>query len=72
MPPKRKKTSKEGVKSMFINLNAVLEQVGKDKGIPKEVLIETIESAMLSAAKRKYGPTAELEAHYNEELGAVS
>lgn len=56
---------------MFINLNAVLEQVGKDKGIPKEVLIETVESAMLSAAKRKFGPTTELEAHYNEELGEV-
>src|SRR5262245_11558187 len=69
--PKKRKTSKEGVKSMFINLNSVLEQVGKDKGIPKEILVETIESAMLSAARRKYGPTAELEAHYNEELGEV-
>jgi N utilization substance protein A len=71
MPPKKRKTAKEGVKSMFINLNSVIEQVGKDKGIPKEVLIDTIESAMLSAARRKYGPMAELEAHYNEELGEV-
>ena len=71
MSPKKRKTAKEGVKSMFINLNSVLEQVGKDKGIPKEILVETIESAMLSAARRKYGPTAELEAHFNEELGEV-
>ncbi|MFO1520106.1 MAG: transcription termination factor NusA [bacterium] len=71
MPPKKRKTAKEGVKSMFINLNSVIEQVGKDKGIPKEILVETIESAMLSAAKRKYGPEAELEAHYNEEMGEV-
>ncbi|MBL7685681.1 MAG: transcription termination/antitermination protein NusA, partial [Deltaproteobacteria bacterium] len=56
---------------MFINLNSVIEQVGKDKGIPKEVLIETIESAMLSAARRKYGIDVELEAHYNEDLGEV-
>jgi len=71
MAAKKRKTAKEGVKSMFINLNSVLEQVGKDKGIPKETLIETIESAMLSAARKKYGLTAELEAHYNEELGEV-
>jgi len=71
MAAKKRKTAKEGVKSMFINLNSVIEQVGKDKGIPKETLVETIESAMLSAARRKYGITAELEAHYNEELGEV-
>ncbi len=71
MAAKKRKTSKEGVKSMFINLNSVIEQVGKDKGIPKETLVETIESAMLSAARKKYGLTAELEAHYNEELGEV-
>ncbi len=71
MPPRKRKTAKAGVKSMFINMNSVLEQVGKDKGIPKEVLVDTIESAMLSAAKKKYGLLAELEAHYNEELGEV-
>jgi N utilization substance protein A len=71
MPPKKRKTAKEGVKSMFINLNSVLEQVGKDKGIPKETLVETIESAMLSAARKRYGLNTELEAHYNEELGEV-
>lgn len=70
MPPRKRKTSKEGVKSMFINLKNVLEQVGKDKGIPKELLIDAIESAMLSAARKKY-PYAELEAHYNEELEEV-
>lgn len=71
MAGKKRKTSKVGVKSMFINLNSVIEQVGKDKGIPKDTLVETIESAMLSAARKKYGLTAELEAHYNEELGEV-
>lgn len=71
MAAKKRKTAKEGVKSMFINLNSVIEQVGKDKGIPKETLVETIESAMLSAARKKYGINSELEAHYNEEMGEV-
>src|SRR4030095_8139926 len=71
MPPRKRKTAKENVKSMFINLNAVLDQVKRDKGIPKEILIEAIESAMVSAARKKYGHTAELEAQYNEEMGEV-
>lgn len=71
MAPRKRKTAKKNVKSMFINLNAVLEQVRKDKGIPKEILIEAIESAMVSAARKKYGHEAELEAQYNEEIGEV-
>jgi len=71
MPPRKRKTAKENVKSMFINLNAVLDQVKRDKGIPKEILVEAIESAMVSAARKKYCHTAELEAQYNEELGEV-
>lgn len=71
MPPRKRKTSKENVKSMFINLNAVLDQVKKDKGIPKEILVEAIESAMVSAARKKYGHDSELEAQYNEEMGEV-
>jgi len=71
MPPRKRKTAKKDVKSMFINLNAVLDQVRKDKGIPKEILIEAIESAMVSAARKKYGHTAELEAQYNESDGEI-
>ncbi|MFO1462282.1 MAG: transcription termination factor NusA [bacterium] len=71
MPPRKRKTAKENVKSMFINLNAVLDQVKRDKGIPREILVDAIETAMVSAARKKYGHDAELEAQYNEELGEV-
>ncbi|MCP5468575.1 MAG: transcription termination/antitermination protein NusA [Deltaproteobacteria bacterium] len=56
---------------MFINLNAVIEQVRKDKGISRDIVIDAVESAMVSAARRKYGHEAELEAQYNEEAGEV-
>ncbi len=69
--PRKRKTAKENVKSMFINLNAVLDQVKRDKGIPKEILVDAIETAMVSAARKKYGHDAVLEAQYNEELGEV-
>jgi len=56
---------------MSQNLNFIIEQVGKDKGIGKEVIIEALESAVLTASRRKYGPQKEIEAHYNEEAGEV-
>ena len=52
-------------------LNMILEQVGRDKGIDKQVLVEAIEAAILTAAKRTFGQNRELEAHFNEENGAV-
>ncbi|MBM2837728.1 MAG: transcription elongation factor NusA [Deltaproteobacteria bacterium] len=56
---------------MILELNRVLEQVGKDKGISKAILIDAIESAVLIAAKKKYGADKEIESHFNEELGEV-
>ncbi|MBI4746706.1 MAG: transcription termination/antitermination protein NusA [Deltaproteobacteria bacterium] len=56
---------------MILELNRVLEQVWKDKGISKAILIDAIESAVLIAAKKKYGADKEIEAHFNEELGEV-
>lgn len=54
-----------------MNLNMVIEQVGKDKGIEKEVLTQTLEQAILTAAKKTFGPNFELEAQYNPETGVV-
>ena len=56
---------------MYFDLNYVIEQVGKEKGIPKETIIEALEEAILSASKKKYGSHLDLEAHYNEELGEI-
>ena len=56
---------------MYFDLNYVIEQVGKEKGIPKEILVETLEEAVLSASKKKFGNHLELEARYNEELGEI-
>ncbi|NLV24856.1 MAG: transcription termination/antitermination protein NusA [Deltaproteobacteria bacterium] len=53
------------------NLNHIIDQVVKDKGVNRDVLIEALESAVLSAANRKYRNTRDLEAHYNPEIGEV-
>ncbi len=56
---------------MDANLNLVLEQVGKDKGIDKSILVQAMEEAILAAAKRTFGVERNLVATYNEEKGAV-
>src|SRR5262245_44846136 len=53
------------------NLAMVLEQVGKDKGIDKKVLVQTLEQAILTAAKKVFGLERELEAQFNEDSGQV-
>lgn len=53
------------------NLGFILEQVAREKGIEKKVLIETVEAAILKAAQSAFGPTRELEPRFNEETGQV-
>ena len=53
------------------NLNYVIDQVGKDKGIDRKVIIEALEQAVLTASRKKYGHQGEIEVHYNEEVGEV-
>jgi len=56
---------------MLSELARVIEQVGKDKGIDKTILIEALEAAMLTAAKKRYGAHREIEARFNEEAGEI-
>ena len=56
---------------MNINLNHIIDQVVKDKGIDRAVLVEALEAAVLSAANKKYRNTRDLEAHFNHEIGEV-
>ncbi len=53
------------------NLNYVIDQVGKDKGIDRKVIIEALEQAVLTASRKKYGHQGEIEVHYNDEAGEV-
>jgi N utilization substance protein A len=56
---------------MYYDLNYIIDQVGKEKGIPRGTLVEALEEAILAAAKRKFGSNLALEAHYNEELNEI-
>lgn len=54
-----------------LNLGMILEQVAKEKGIEKKVLIASVEAAIHKAAQASFGATRELEARYNEDAGQV-
>ena len=57
--------------SIKFDLDQIINQVGRDKGISKQVLIESLESAVLSAAKKHFGQSLNLEAVYNPDLGEI-
>ena len=54
-----------------LSLERVLSEVRREKGIDKAIIIEALEAALLTAARKKYGPRMELEAHFNPELGEL-
>jgi len=56
---------------MIQDLKRIIEQVSRDKGIEREVLIGTLEEAMRSAARKKFGHDLDLEVAYNEEFGEI-
>ena len=53
------------------DLNRVIEQVSKEKGIDKAILIGALENAMVSAAKKTFGHQRKIEAQFNPEIGEV-
>jgi len=57
--------------NFFSDLSKMIEQVGKDKGIDRGIVVEAVVQGMLVAARKKYGTYRDIEASYNEENGQV-
>ncbi len=56
---------------MFPELKRLIEQMGKDRGIDKSIIVEALEAAMQNAARKKLGMRVDIEAHYNEDAGEI-
>lgn len=54
-----------------LELGGIVEQVASEKGIDKQILIETMEAAILKAAQAAFGQNRELEARFNPESGQI-
>ncbi|MGD8471851.1 MAG: transcription termination factor NusA [Desulfobacteraceae bacterium] len=53
------------------DISRVVEQVSRDKGIERGVLIKALEEALKSAARKKFGPKMDIEVQYNEASGEI-
>ena len=53
------------------DIKRVVEQVSRDKGIERKVLIKALEEALKSAARKKFGSKMDIEVQYNEDSGEI-
>jgi len=56
---------------MVSDLIKVLDQVSREKGVEREVLIKTLEEAVRTAARKKLGNNYDLEINFNDEMGEI-
>ena len=56
---------------LISEIKRVVDQVSRDKGIEKQILVKAIEEALKAAAKKKYGNKIEIEIQYSEETGEI-
>ena len=56
---------------MGVELIHALEQLEREKGVNKDILIEAIEAALISAYKRNFGSMQDVKISFNKETGDV-
>ena len=49
---------------MVNELDRILEEVRREKDLDKQILIKSLEEALLKAAKNRFGYNADIEAHF--------
>ena len=54
-----------------LSLERILTEIRREKGIEKPIIIEALKTALLTAARKKYGPKMELEAQFNPDIGEI-
>jgi len=56
---------------LISEIKRVIDQVSREKGIDRKVLIVALEEALKSAAKKKLGTKADIEVQYDEGSGEI-
>lgn len=56
---------------MLSDLKRIIDQICRDKGIDRQLLVEALEEAVLSAAKKRYGMRRDIEVTYNDDFGEI-
>lgn len=56
---------------MSMELKKAIDQIAKDRGIDRDLLVDTLEEAVRTSVARKFGENAEIEVGYNDESGEI-
>lgn len=56
---------------MNLELKKAIDQISKDKGLDRDMLVDTLEDAVRTSVIRKYGDNLDVEVSYNDETGDI-
>lgn len=56
---------------MNLELKKAIDQISKDKGLERDMLIDTLEDAVRTSVIRKYGEDLDVEVRYNDDTGDI-
>ena len=56
---------------MNLELKKAIDQISKDKGLDRDMLVDTLEDAVRTSVVRKYGEDLDVEVTYNDETGDI-
>ncbi len=56
---------------MDIGLKRIIDQVSREKGLERDVLISALKDAIASAVKKRFGSRMDIEVNYNENTGEL-
>ncbi|MDR2893357.1 MAG: transcription termination factor NusA [Deltaproteobacteria bacterium] len=57
---------------MSVELKKAIDQISKDKGLDRNMLISTLEDAVRTSVERKYGDDLDIEVSFDEESGDIN
>ena len=56
---------------MNLELKKAIDQICKDRGLDRNMLIETLQEAVRTSVLRRYSEDIDVEVTYNEETGDI-
>jgi transcription termination/antitermination protein NusA len=59
------------IRNMNYELMEAMAQIAREKSVDKAILIETLEAGLLSAGRKRFGPNANIEVHFDDVSGKI-
>ena len=56
---------------MNLELKKAIDQISKDKGLDRDMLVDTLEEAVRTSVVRKYGEDLDVEVRYSDDTGEI-